>query len=89
MRALYYSPSVNRFTDVKGCIIHDLHELFYVWVLDQWKKDGVSTKLIDRHGDQWSLYYLTSHEENDMFRHIDWNETFGVKMDRTLYTEGL
>lgn len=90
MRALYYSPSLNRFTDVEGCVIHDLHEIFEVWKLDAWKKSRANASILeDRHGDQWEVFRLTAHEENDMFKHIDWLQSFGIRMDRTLYTGGV
>ena len=34
------------------------------------------------------VFRLTAHEENDMFKHIDWLQSFGIRMDRTLYTGG-
>jgi len=37
--SLWYYPSINRFTDEDGNILHDLSDRFDVWQLDEWKKD--------------------------------------------------
>ena len=45
---------LTEFTDVEGCVIHDLHEIFEVWKLDAWKKSRANASILeDRHGDQW------------------------------------
>lgn len=81
-RILYYSPTVNRFTDEDWCIIHDLHQLFDTWQLSQWKKTKDHGIVTAKTGETWKLYYLTEDEEDDTFDCIEWNRSFGVQMDR-------
>ena len=35
---IWYHPEINKFIDEDGFIMHDFHDLFDVWQLDQWKK---------------------------------------------------
>lgn len=54
---LWYDPQINRFIDDGGYILHDLHQYFDLWQLDEWKKTREYGILTDRNGDLWELYY--------------------------------
>lgn len=75
MRALWYYPDINRFTDDDGYIIHDLSEFFPQWELDKWKKYRDYDILTDRQGERWEIFYLYPDDEemyvdgnNEIFR---------------------
>ena len=55
---IWYYESINRFIDDDGHILHDLHELFDVWELDEWKRTQDYGLLRDRNGNLCELYYL-------------------------------
>lgn len=55
--ALWYDPTVNRFEDESGQIIHDLQPYFDTWQLDKWKKTKDYALLVDKNGDLWELFY--------------------------------
>lgn len=70
--ALWYYPDINRFADDDGNILHDLHELFDVWQLDEWKKTREYGLLVDRNGDLCELYYPEDDDENDISECPPW-----------------
>lgn len=61
--SLWYYPSINRFTDDDGQILHDLSDLFDVWQLEEWKRAQDYDILLDRKGDWCELYYPSEVEE--------------------------
>jgi len=61
--SLWYFPSINRFTDEDGNVLHDLSNLFDVWELEEWKKTQEYGLLIDRNGKLCELFYPTELEE--------------------------
>lgn len=61
--ALWYYPEINRFTDSDGNILHDLHELFDVWQLEEWKRTKDYGILVDHNGNVCELYYPSLEEE--------------------------
>ena len=67
--SLWFYPSINRFTDDDGNILHDLHELFDVWQLEEWKKTQDYGLLIDRKGGLCEMYYPSAIEEEDFLSH--------------------
>jgi len=56
-QGLWYDPAINRFIDEDGHILHDLHQYFDLWQLDEWKKTRDYGLLVDRQGNLWELYY--------------------------------
>ena len=80
-----YLPSINRFVDVQGCIIHDLGKLFYTWELDQWKKTQDYGLIRGKDDQLYDFYYLDGEAEEDIFILIGHNESFGIQMDRVYY----
>lgn len=54
---LWYDPTVNRFEDECGKIIHDLSEFFSTWQLDAWKKTKENALMIDKTGGAWEVFY--------------------------------
>ena len=62
---LWYYPSINRFADEDGNILHDLHEFFDVWQLDEWKKTKDYGLMVDRKGNLCELYYLDAFDEEE------------------------
>ena len=56
-QGLWYDPKINRFVDEGGYILHDLHQYFNLWQLDEWKKTRGYALLEDRNGDFWELFY--------------------------------
>lgn len=54
---LFYDPTVNRFEDECGHIIHDLHQYFDTWQLDQWKRTKDYALLTDKTGGLWEIFY--------------------------------
>ena len=67
---LWYYPSINRFVDEDGHILHDLSELFDVWQLDEWKRTQDYGLLMDRKGDLCELYYPSKFEEQNFIDSI-------------------
>jgi len=57
MYSLWYSPSINRFVDGDGYLLHDLHEILDVWVLDKWIQTKDYGLMIDKKGNLVELYY--------------------------------
>jgi hypothetical protein len=57
VRSLWYCPSINRFSNEDGDILHDLHDFFDVWQLEEWKRTQNYGILLDRNGDWWELFY--------------------------------
>ena len=55
---IWYYEGINRFLDEDGHILHDLHELFDVWQLEEWKRTQDYGLLRDRNGNWCELYYL-------------------------------
>lgn len=80
-----YLPSINRFADSCGIIIHDLCHLFDTWQLDAWKQKGHTSIIVDKYGNDHLIEYLNEDEEDDVFQLIGWNESYGIKMDRPYY----
>lgn len=60
---LYYHPSINRFTDEYGNILHDLSDLFPVWQLEEWKWGEEDGRLLDRKGNWCELYFSWEFED--------------------------
>lgn len=54
---LWYDPTINRFKDECGYVLHDLHQYFDTWQLDQWKKTKDYALMTDKHGDLWEVFY--------------------------------
>ena len=80
-----YLPSINRFVDRLGCIVHDLSRMFYTWELDQWKKTQDYGLIRGKDDQLYDFYYLDEEAEEDILILIDHNESFGVQMDRLYY----
>lgn len=80
-----YLPSINRFVDVQGCIIHDLSRIFHTWELDQWKKTKDYGLIRGKDDQLYDFYYLDGDEEDDILNFISDNEKFGIQMDRVYY----
>lgn len=80
-----YLPSINRFVDVQGCIIHDLSQMFYTWELDQWKKTKDYGLIRGKDDQLYDFYYLDEEAEDDILNFISDNEEFGIQMDRLYY----
>ena len=68
--ALWYCPSVNRFIDENGTILHDMSDLCDVWQLDEWKRTQNYDFIIDRNGNLCELYYPSKCEERDLLRYL-------------------
>lgn len=82
---LSYLPSINKFINYNGVIVHDLYHVFDVWQLDKWKKQQQTSLVHDRNGNEWLIEYLSDEEEDDIFDLMNWNESFGVSMERDYY----
>ena len=54
---LWYDPTINRFEDECGYVLHDLHPYFDTWQLDRWKKTKDYALMTDKNGDLWELFY--------------------------------
>lgn len=54
---LSYDPSINRFKDYSGVVIHDLSLYFPTWKLDKWKKTKKNSAIKDKSGKSWTLLY--------------------------------
>jgi len=80
-----YLPSINRFVDVQGCIIHDLSKLFHTWKLDQWKKTQDYGLIRGKDDQLYDFYYLDDDDEYEVLDFIGYNESFGTQMDRLYY----
>ena len=80
-----YLPSINRFVDRLGCIIHDLSRMFYTWELDEWKKTKDYGLIQGKDGQLYDFYYLDEEAEDDILILIGHNESFGIQMDRLYY----
>ena len=80
-----YLPSINRFVDVQGCIIHDLSRMFYTWELNEWKKTKDYGLIRGKDDQLYDFYYLDGDEEDDILNFISDNEKFGIQMDRVYY----
>ena len=75
--SLWYYPSINRFTDDDGQILHDLSDLFDVWQLEEWKRAQDYGILLDRKGDWCELYYVDSFEEREFLERLQINREIG------------
>ncbi len=62
---LWFYPSINRFMDEDGNVIHDTHELFHAWEVDQWKKTQDYGLLVSKQGDIVELYFEEPEIEED------------------------
>ena len=82
---LSYLPSINRFVDTNGCIIHDLTRIFDIWQLNRWKREKETSIIMDKDGKLWRLEYRNDDEEDDVFDFIGWNESYGAQMVRSEY----
>ena len=59
MDALFYDQEINRFVNWEGVILHDLHQHFSTWELDQWKSRGQHSEfIIDKKGTLWEVSYF-------------------------------
>lgn len=83
---LIYAPSLNRFIDAEWYVVHDVSILFDNWQLDRWKQNKQDAILTAKNGIDMKLYYLTWEEEEDMLEFLGWNESYGIKMDKSFYT---
>lgn len=70
---LWYYPSINRFTDDDGNVLHDLHDLFDVWQLEEWKRTQDYGILRDRNGGWCELYYPSEFEEWELLQQLNNN----------------
>ena len=68
---LCYHPSINRFVDEDGEILHDLSDLFDLWELDEWKKHQTYDLMLDKKGDWVELYYLSPGDEADFIEYLN------------------
>lgn len=95
---LWYYPTINRFVDEDGHILHDFHDLFDVWQLDEWKKTRKYGLLVDRNGMLCELYYLEPETEEHILSHawlcIDehdsleaWQAAINMETERSSYHE--
>jgi len=66
---LYYYPSINRFTDSDGTIIHNLLPYFQVWEIEKWKKTKDYGLIEDRFGNPWEFFYLEEEVEEHLCNH--------------------
>ena len=82
--SLWYYPSINRFTDDDGQILHDLSDLFDVWQLEEWKRAQDYGILLDRKGDWCELYYADSFEEREFLERLQINREIGC-MNKLYY----
>ena len=82
---LYYLPSLNRFADHNGIIVHDLHRLFDTWQLAVWKREKQDSVMVARDGREMMLYYMVGPEEEEMLYFLAYDEYAGVKTDRACY----
>ena len=82
--SLWYYPSINRFTDDDGQILHDLSDLFDVWQLEEWKRAQDYGILLDRKGDWCELYYADSFEEREFLERLRINREIGC-MNKLYY----
>lgn len=82
--SLWFYPSINRFTDDDGNVLHDLSELFDVWQLDEWKKTQDYGLLVDRNGNLCELYYPSEVEEEDFLAHR-YRESVGLWWQRQTF----
>ena len=80
-----YSPSLNRFLDCDYVVIHDLHQLFDTWQLDQWIRRQEDSIMSAKDGSQVYLEYLNEEQEDDMFDFLSYQDSYGVKTDRVRY----
>ena len=80
-----YLPSINRFVDRLGCIVHDLSRMFHTWELNEWKKTQDYGLIRGKDDQLYDFYYLDEEAEEDILVLIDYNESFGVQMDRVYY----
>lgn len=80
-----YLPSINRFVDRLGCIVHDLSRMFHTWELNEWKKTKDYGLIRGKDDQLYDFYYLDEEAEDDILVLIDYNESFGVQMDRVYY----
>ena len=75
--SLWYYPSINRFTDDDGQILHDLSDLFDAWQLEEWKRAQDYDILLDRKGDWCELYYPSEVEEWEFLERLQINREIG------------
>lgn len=54
---LWYDPTINRFEDECGNIMHDLSPYFKTWELDKWKRTKDYGRMTDKNGGLWELFY--------------------------------
>lgn len=54
---LWYDPTINRFEDERGQVVHDLHPYFDTWQLDRWKKTKDYALMTDKTGGLWEIFY--------------------------------
>lgn len=66
---LWYIPSINRFIDDDGTILHSTSHILPLWITEQWKKtkqDGVE---MSYNGIAVELHYLEDEIEEDLISH--------------------
>ena len=63
--SLWFYPSVNRFENEDGWIMHNLSDRFDVWQLEEWKKTKDYACLVDKQGNLCELFYMD--EDDDHF----------------------
>ena len=84
---LSYSPSLNRFVDENGVVIHDTSTLFNMWEVREWLNSDTERDLIllTKTGNTVRLIYMNKYEEDDLFDFLGYQESYKVKMDRVYF----
>ena len=84
---LSYSPSLNRFVDENGVVIHDTSTLFNMWEVRDWLNSDTERDLIllTKTGNTVRLIYMNEYEEDDLFDFLGYQESYKVKMDRVYF----
>ena len=84
---LSYSPSLNRFVDEDGVVIHDTSALFDMWEVRDWLNSDTERDLIllTKTGGTVRLIYMNEYEEDDLFDFLGYQESYKIKMDRVYF----
>ena len=84
---LSYSPSLNRFVDENGVVIHDTSTLFNMWEVREWLNSDTERDLIllTKTGNTVRLIYMNEYEEDDLFDFLGYQESYKVKTDRVYF----
>lgn len=82
---LYYLPSLNRFADHDGMIVHDLQKIFDAWQLAVWKREKQDSVMVTRDGKEMMLYYMVGPEEEELLLFLHFDDWRGIQTDRACY----